>query len=408
MLTFNREILANTPFVEAEKVLTELASRQIVITKAEIENMIENGLIPRSAYPVVVGDTALGGRGFDIPSLMFKYRNLYLHGPVTNAVCNHLNMQLHYLSIEQVAKLKDTNKRIRMYINSPGGLVEDGLTLFDYIIQAGEACYQPVETVIQSMGASMGSLLPQAATMGLRFMMPSSQMMIHGLSYGYQGKREGAARGVGSTADVMARLQHIYLERVRASKVLYEGAEPTEEEMLSIWADLAFQLSNDIFLKPSQTLKMGLADFVIFDEKSQGDWTTAVKWLHGFVTRTYNSKSERYEFTDIEFGNTPKPLEGKEREEALAFIRQLRAENIAKAEAYENKAAWERKLIEKVDELNAKEGSGRRVENLYADAAKAVTGVDVKSKADGVYVDTKAPAGGKVDIFTRPATDDKA
>ena len=117
------------------------------------------------------------------------------------------------------------------------------------------------------MGASMGSFLPQAATPGYRLMMPYSQMMIHSLSYGVQGKREDHTRSVGQTRNMMAAMYEVYVDKMAEARVLFGGKEDTPELRGEILRWLFEQMEDDdVFMSPLQTLDADLTDFVVHSE----------------------------------------------------------------------------------------------------------------------------------------------
>lgn len=332
------------------------------------------GELPESAYRIAIPDNAHGGRGFDLVSMMFKYRMIYLHGPVTQEAVQSLTMQLHYLCSEAVLKQPGRETRITFYVDSPGGLVDWGLTLFDYIRQAEVITREPVATIIQTMGASMGSLLPQAATTGYRLIMPRGEMMIHALSYGSQGKREDHTRGTGATLKSMAELYEIYIDKMAEARVLFEGKEDTPELRAEILTWLLAQMENkDTFLSPSACLKAGLIDFVPHTEDEQFEYYAALDWYHGLCKKNAGGTFDPAE-RDPESGRiTPFELSADEKAEALAKVISLREANIEKTRAIEARRGPIEAALDALDAHRRAEGRGESA-NPY-DAYKAAAEV---------------------------------
>ena len=329
-----------------------------------------------AAYRVAVPDNAFGGRGLDLPSLMFKQRILYLHGPVTQEAMHSLCMQVHYLCAEQVLKSK-RSMGISVYIDSPGGLVDWGLTFFDYLRQAEEITGEPVTIIIQTQGASMGSLLPQAATTGFRLMMPRSQMMIHALSSGSSGKLEEQAASLGESTARAIQLYEIYINKIVACRELFDGAEDTPELRAEIFGELLKLMENaDTFLSPYEAMKLGLIDYVAHNETDQYYWYKMLQSYYGLVVREVSDKTG----TSIESfiaiarnennGLVPKrdmddPAHAKEKDYLLGELRRLRAENMEKTRQIEGARAPIEKALDHFHSLTKK---GRRGPNADSQA----------------------------------------
>lgn len=323
-----------------------------------------------NAYHITIPDDSHGGRGFALPSIMFKHRILYLHGPVTQEAVQALCMQLHYLCSEPVLKQPNRSRRITLYVNSPGGLVGEGLTLFYYLRQAEEITREPVATVIQTMGASMGSFLPQAATPGYRLMMPYSQMMIHSLSYGVQGKRDDHTRSVGQTRNMMAAMYEVYVDKMAEARVLFGGKEDTPELRGEILRWLFEQMEDDdVFMSPLQTLDADLTDFVVHSEAEQFEYYKALDWYHGLYKEGPNPEEPgkttliRAEADQQSGRVTPFELSDAEKARALAEIKRLRKINREKTVAFEGRRAPIEAALAALDTIRIQEGTGTRKGN---------------------------------------------
>lgn len=128
--------------------------------------------------PMVVEQTARGERSYDIFSRLLKERIIFMIGQVEERMANLIVAQLLFLEAE------DSEKDISLYINSPGGVVTAGMSIYDTM----QFIKPDVSTICMGQAASMGSLILTAGTKGKRFSLPSSRIMIHQLSGGFQGQ----------------------------------------------------------------------------------------------------------------------------------------------------------------------------------------------------------------------------
>ena len=128
--------------------------------------------------PIVVEQTAQGERSYDIYSRLLKDRIIFLDGQIEDHMANVIIAQLLFLEAE------DPSKDIHLYINSPGGVVTSGLSIYDTM----QYIRPKVSTLVIGQAASMGSLLLQAGEKGMRFSLPNSRGMVYQPSGGYQGQ----------------------------------------------------------------------------------------------------------------------------------------------------------------------------------------------------------------------------
>ncbi|MDH4109373.1 MAG: ATP-dependent Clp endopeptidase proteolytic subunit ClpP [Gammaproteobacteria bacterium] len=128
--------------------------------------------------PMVVEQTARGERAYDIYSRLLKERVVFIVGPVEDHMANLVVAQLLFLESE------NPGKDIHLYINSPGGAVTAGLSIYDTMQFIG--C--DVSTICVGQAASMGALLLAGGTKGKRFALPHSRIMVHQPSAGFQGQ----------------------------------------------------------------------------------------------------------------------------------------------------------------------------------------------------------------------------
>jgi len=198
--------------------------------------------------PMVVEKSSNGERAYDIYSRLLKERIIFLNGPVDDNSANLIVAQMLFLESE------DADKDINFYINSPGGLVTAGLSIYDVM----QFIKPDVATYVMGQAASMGSFLAQAGAKGKRFVLPESRTMIHRVSSGTPGTSgsvhvqelefEDAKRAYEESQRINKRLTELYVRHNTANK--------TYDEM---FATMKF----DTFLSAEQAVKFGLADQIV-------------------------------------------------------------------------------------------------------------------------------------------------
>ena len=198
--------------------------------------------------PMVVEQEARGERSYDIYSRLMKDRIIMLQGVVEDYSANLIVAQLLYLSTE------DPEKKIDLFINSPGGSVTAGLAIYDTM----QFCKAPRHTYVMGQACSMGSFLAQAGTAGKRFVLPESRTMIHRVSSGTRGtsgsvhvqelEMEDAIRSFEESKKINKRLTELYVKHNSAGK----GYEELFETM-----------KFDTFLTAQEAVEYGLADKVV-------------------------------------------------------------------------------------------------------------------------------------------------
>lgn len=204
--------------------------------------------------PMVVEKTSQGERAFDIYSRLLRERIVFLNGPVDDHSANLIVAQMLYLESE------DAEKDINFYINSPGGSVTSGLSIYDVM----QFVKPDVATYVMGQAASMGSFLAQAGTPGKRFVLPESRTMIHRVSSGTPGTRgsvhvqelefEDAKRHFEESKRLNERLTQLYVKHNTAGK--------TYEELFET-------MKFDTFLSAEDAVKYGLADVVVTQRPSE-------------------------------------------------------------------------------------------------------------------------------------------
>ena len=166
--------------------------------------------------PMVVESTNRGERSWDIYSRLMRERIIFLTGPVEDYMASVAVAQLLFLEAE------NPKKEIGMYINSPGGVVTSGLSIYDTM----QFIRCPVSTLCVGQAASMGSLLLAAGEKGMRFALPNARIMVHQPSGGYQGQATDILIHAEETKRVKQRLNEIYVKHTgRDMKVIQEALE---------------------------------------------------------------------------------------------------------------------------------------------------------------------------------------
>jgi ATP-dependent Clp protease protease subunit len=186
--------------------------------------------------PIVIEQSGRGERAYDIYSRLLRERIIFLVGPVNDGTANLVVAQMLFLESE------NPDKDIFLYINSPGGSVSAGLSIFDTM----QFIKPDVSTLCMGMAASMGSFLLMAGAKGKRFALPNSRVMIHQPSGGAQGQAtdiEIAAREIIKTRE---QLNRIYADRT---------GQPIER--------IAADMERDRWMNPAEALDYGLIDQVL-------------------------------------------------------------------------------------------------------------------------------------------------
>jgi ATP-dependent Clp protease, protease subunit len=164
--------------------------------------------------PMVVEQTSRGERAYDIFSRLLKERIIFLGGPVHDGMSSLICAQLLFLESE------NPSKEISMYINSPGGVVTAGLSIYDTM----QYIRPKISTLVIGQAASMGSLLLTAGEKDMRFSLPNSRVMVHQPSGGYQGQATDIMIHARETEKLKRRLNEIYVKHTGNSYEVVEAA----------------------------------------------------------------------------------------------------------------------------------------------------------------------------------------
>jgi ATP-dependent Clp protease protease subunit len=186
--------------------------------------------------PMVVEQSNRGERAYDIYSRLLKERIIFLTGPVSDEVASLICAQFLFLEAE------NPNKDISFYINSPGGIVTSGLSIYDTM----QYIRPDVATMCIGQAASMGSLLLAGGAPGKRYSLPNSRIMVHQPSGGFQGQ----------ASDIEIHAKEILSIRQRLNEIYAQHTGQTVEA-------IADALERDKFYTPGDAREFGLIDEVV-------------------------------------------------------------------------------------------------------------------------------------------------
>jgi ATP-dependent Clp protease, protease subunit len=186
--------------------------------------------------PMVIEQSGRGERSFDIYSRLLKERVIFLVGPVTDSSANLIVAQLLFLEAE------NPDKDISFYINSPGGSVTAGMSIYDTM----QFIKPDVSTLCIGQAASMGAFLLASGAKGKRFSLPSSRVMIHQPSGGFQGQ----------SSDIQIQAKEIMYLRGKLNDILASHTGKTSEE-------IDIDTERDNFMSAEESVAYGMIDRVI-------------------------------------------------------------------------------------------------------------------------------------------------
>lgn len=198
------------------------------------------GTTSLNLVPMVVEQTARGERAYDIYSRLLKERVVFIVGAVEDHMANLVVAQLLFLESE------NPDKDIHLYINSPGGVVSAGLSIYDTM----QFINCDVSTICVGQAASMGALLLAGGAKGKRFALPHSRIMVHQPSAGYQGQ----------ATDIHIHATEVLELKSRLNKIM---AKHTGQSIEQIEKDL----ERDRFMSAEDGVEYGLIDTVLADRQ---------------------------------------------------------------------------------------------------------------------------------------------
>lgn len=199
---------------------------------------ISNSMEPQGLglIPMVVEQSGRGERSYDIYSRLLKERIIFLVGPVNDTSANLIVAQLLFLEAE------NPDKDISLYINSPGGSVTAGMSIYDTM----QFIKPDVSTLCIGQAASMGAFLLAAGAKGKRFSLPNSRVMIHQPSGGFQGQ----------STDIEIHAKEILYLRGKLNTILAHHTGKTAKE-------IDRDTERDNFMSAEQSVEYGMIDKVI-------------------------------------------------------------------------------------------------------------------------------------------------
>jgi len=191
--------------------------------------------------PIVVEQTGMGERSYDIYSRLLKDRIVFLDGEINDISADLVVAQLLFLDGQ------DTEKDINLYINSPGGSVTAGLAIYDTM----QHVKSNVQTICLGQAASMAALILTAGTAGKRMVLPSSRVLIHQPWGGAQGQ----ARDIGIQSREIIRLKKMTIQYF----ALHTGKTPEQ---------VASDMERDLYMSAQDAVDYGVADSVLTRDKN--------------------------------------------------------------------------------------------------------------------------------------------
>ncbi|NOT14856.1 MAG: ATP-dependent Clp endopeptidase proteolytic subunit ClpP [Methylotenera sp.] len=205
---------------------------------SSLPSQVQSDLIPKGLgyIPMVVEQSGRGERSYDIYSRLLKERVIFLVGPVNDMSANLVVAQLLFLEAE------NPDKDISLYINSPGGSVTAGMSIYDTM----QFIKPDVSTLCIGQAASMGAFLLAAGAKDKRFSLPNSRIMIHQPSGGFQGQ----------STDIEIHAKEILYLRAKLNDILAHHTGRTAEE-------IDRDTERDNFMSAEQSVAYGLIDKVI-------------------------------------------------------------------------------------------------------------------------------------------------
>ena len=199
-----------------------------------------NDIYMNTLVPMVVEQSARGERAYDIFSRLLKERIIFISGPIHDGMSTLVVAQLLFLEAE------NPKKEISMYINSPGGVVSSGLSIYDTM----QYISSKIMTICVGQAASAGSLLLTAGEKGMRYSLPNSRIMVHQPSGGYQGQ----------VTDIEIQTNEIRKSKQRLNEIYSKHTGKKLSEISEI-------MERDKYFSPDEAIKFGLIDKIIENRK---------------------------------------------------------------------------------------------------------------------------------------------
>lgn len=192
---------------------------------------------------MVIEQTPRGERAFDIYSRLLKDNIIFAVGSIEDHMANLIIAQMLFLESE------NPSKDVSLYINSPGGSITSGLSIYDTM----QFIKPDVSTICVGQAASMGAILLAGGTKGKRYSLPNSRIMIHQPISGFQGQ----------ASDIDIQAKEILKLRQRLNEILSTHTGKSEQQIAS-------DTDRDNFMKASEALEYGLIDIVLSNRNQLG------------------------------------------------------------------------------------------------------------------------------------------
>jgi len=192
---------------------------------------------------MVIEQTPRGERAFDIYSRLLKDNIIFAVGSIEDHMANLIIAQMLFLESE------NPSKDVSLYINSPGGSITSGLSIYDTM----QFIKPDVSTICVGQAASMGAILLAGGTKGKRYSLPNSRIMIHQPVSGFQGQ----------ASDIDIQAKEILKLRQRLNEILSTHTGKSEQQIAS-------DTDRDNFMKASEALEYGLIDTVLSNRSQLG------------------------------------------------------------------------------------------------------------------------------------------
>lgn len=198
--------------------------------------MKKNNLTSQFLIPTVIEKTGYGERAYDIYSRLLKDRIIFIGAPINDGVANAVIAQLLFLESQS------SKEDIKIYINSPGGVVTSSLAIYDTM----QYVKPNIQTICVGLAASAASVLLASGTKGKRIILPNGEVMIHQVMGGAQGQ----------AADIDIHAKHILKTRDRLNKIL---AKHTGQKIKKVEKDS----DRDYFMSAGEAKNYGIVDKII-------------------------------------------------------------------------------------------------------------------------------------------------
>jgi len=199
-------------------------------------------MFPSSIIPMVIEQGSRGERAYDIYSLLLKERIVFVGTGINDQVANLIVAQLLFLNRE------DPDKRVQMYVNSPGGVVYAGLAIYDAMQQIDS----PVMTVAVGLTASFGTVLLTSGAKGLRYALPNATIHMHQPLGGAQGQ----------ASDIVIQANEIMRLKTMLNQIFVKHTGRSVEE-------IERDLDRDIYKNAEEAVKYGLIDSVLHPSRDE-------------------------------------------------------------------------------------------------------------------------------------------